>query len=279
MRTQWTESWNLEYFSGLSAWFLCFIPLFYFPDSVNCNFQRRQKNLMTPGQNTERRRLAIPSFLGNFIQNNEQYLNFTLTLAGSVVVDYVILPGNDLETTMSKAWFLMQDEVENGRFKLIYNDNGTEREITAVPQSFKQQAIDIPGDQCKYEGTHPVQSIFRWPHFPWGKIFLCYTKEMNSEGRCETGSCWTNFVVTCVNVFVLCNIPVRPNVPVHKWSTHSCMSPGLCNTSLSMYCTTQWVYSNGASVYICSYGEVEYYNPDCYTSASDFSWKQCIWKL
>ena len=76
-------------------------------------------------------------------------------------MDYVILPGNDLETTMSKAWFLMQDEVENGRFKLIYNDNGTDREITAVPQSFKQQAIDIPGDQCKYEGTHPVQSIFR----------------------------------------------------------------------------------------------------------------------
>ena len=85
---------------------------------------------------------------------------FTLTRAGSVVVDYVILPGNDLETTMSKAWYLMQDEVENGRFKLIYNDNGTDREITAVPQSFKQQAIDIPGDQCKYEGTHRFQLIF-----------------------------------------------------------------------------------------------------------------------
>ena len=85
-------------------------------------------------------------------QNIEKIKNrlFDIKFTGSVVVDYIILPGNGIETSVSGAWFRIQEEVVNGRFQLVYSNNGTDTTITAEPQSFKSVQVDIPGEQSKY---------------------------------------------------------------------------------------------------------------------------------
>ena len=73
------------------------------------------------------------------------------------MVDYNILPGAGFETTVSRAWVLIENEVTSGAFKLVYSDNGTDKDIFAVPESFKSVEVDIPGDQGKY---HEIQYMF-----------------------------------------------------------------------------------------------------------------------
>ena len=62
---------------------------------------------------------------------------------------------------------------------------------------------------------------------------------------------------------IQCNSLIRPHFPVHprdvyKWNIDSCTPPGLHSVSLNMHCAVQEAHRNGANVYICACGVVEY---------------------
>ncbi len=82
--------------------------------------------------------------------------------AGSVVVDYTILPGNELETPVAQALYLIQSAVQEGRFKLVHKQGDADREITAKPESFKSWDTD-PGEQARKQEVMLL----------WGLVVSC----------------------------------------------------------------------------------------------------------